>query len=375
MLNFRHLFLLVILLFAFSDITLGRDTRTEIRIPDITGYFTLKCDFHTHTVFSDGNVWPTLRVEEAWCEGLDAISITDHIEYQPHKADVPTQHNRPYEIALPRAEELGIILIRGTEITRQMPPGHINAIFLQDINPLDTENWRDAVKAANAQGAFVFWNHPGWRQPDEIPIWYDEHTELVQQRQIQGIEVVNWDSHYSKVQPWAQEKNLTLMGNSDVHGSTNMAFDFAKGEHRPMTLVFAKEKTAAAIKDALFDRCTSVYFENKLIGPEKYLKALFEASVRIVNPEVKLKDKKRVFVQIHNQSQIDFELISRTEPAEVSLPKDITLAAGQTVVLRIDKKSTPQNGKQEIGLPFTVTNLLIGEQTGLPVDLKVRIEF
>jgi hypothetical protein len=36
--------------------------RREINIPDILGYKTLKCDFHIHTVFSDGDVWPTVRV-------------------------------------------------------------------------------------------------------------------------------------------------------------------------------------------------------------------------------------------------------------------------------------------------------------------------
>ena len=119
------------LLISSSVIAFGApplNARTTLHIPDIPGYMTLKCDFHLHTVFSDGTVWPTIRVQEAWRDGLDAISITDHIEYQPHKADIPTNHNRPYEIARPAAESADIILIRGAEITRSMPPGHINAI-------------------------------------------------------------------------------------------------------------------------------------------------------------------------------------------------------------------------------------------------------
>lgn len=48
-----------------------------------TGFHVLKCDFHTHTIFSDGRVWPTMRVDEAWKDGLDAIAITDHIEVRP----------------------------------------------------------------------------------------------------------------------------------------------------------------------------------------------------------------------------------------------------------------------------------------------------
>ena len=61
------------------------NVRNEISIPGFDQYQTLKCDFHIHTVFSDGHVWPTMRVAEAWQEGLDAISITDHIEYRPLK--------------------------------------------------------------------------------------------------------------------------------------------------------------------------------------------------------------------------------------------------------------------------------------------------
>ena len=111
--------------------------RKEIRIPDILGYQSLKCDFHMHTIFSDGIVWPTFRVDEAWEEGLDAIAITDHIENQPSKKFVTGDHNASYEIALERATEKNILLIQAGEITRKMPPGHLNAIFVDDVNLLD----------------------------------------------------------------------------------------------------------------------------------------------------------------------------------------------------------------------------------------------
>ncbi len=158
--------------------------RTPVRIPDLPGYRTLKCDFHIHTVFSDGKVWPDIRAEEAWREGLDAIAITDHIEYQPHKADLPTAHNRSFEIARPHGEALQLLVIRGSEITRDMPPGHLNAIFLSDARALEVEHWRDAVAEAHRQGAFIFWNHPGWtgQQPDGVARWYPEllhHAELL----------------------------------------------------------------------------------------------------------------------------------------------------------------------------------------------------
>ena len=109
----------------------------EIKLPNILGYKTLKCDFHMHTVFSDGIVWPTYRVIEAWEEGLDAIAITDHIEKQPSKKYVSGDHNASYEIAKQLAIEKNILLVHSGEVTRSMPPGHLNALFLSDVNLLD----------------------------------------------------------------------------------------------------------------------------------------------------------------------------------------------------------------------------------------------
>jgi predicted metal-dependent phosphoesterase TrpH len=174
----RLVFLAIVL--VFSGTGLGA-VRSEIKIPDISGYVVVKCDFHNHTVFSDGGVWPTVRAEEAWREGLDAIALTDHLEHHPHEQDIRINPNRPYEIAKPKADSLGLTIIRGAEITRDMPPGHFNALFLKDANALAVKDWRDAIKAAVDQDAFIFWNHPGWvgQQPDGKSIWYEEHTQLM----------------------------------------------------------------------------------------------------------------------------------------------------------------------------------------------------
>ena len=69
-----------------------------INLPDIPGYITLKCDFHMHTVFSDGNVWPTVRIDEAIRDGLDAIAITDHLEYLSNKDYIPVDLNAAWKI-------------------------------------------------------------------------------------------------------------------------------------------------------------------------------------------------------------------------------------------------------------------------------------
>src|SRR5688500_3882608 len=95
--------------------------RQALPVPDLPGFQTLKGDFHLHTVFSDGNVWPTVPVQEAWRDGLDVIALTEHAEYQPHAKDVNIDLLRSHAIAKPMADQLGIVLVTGMEITKPDP--------------------------------------------------------------------------------------------------------------------------------------------------------------------------------------------------------------------------------------------------------------
>src|SRR5437867_9053026 len=139
--------------------------RDPLPVPDLPGFKTLKADFHLHTVFSDGEVWPTVHVRDAWRDGLDAVALTDHVEYHPHASDVGVDLLRPYAVARPLADELGIILIPGVEITRPAPgspatipvgSGHFNALFVTDPKALEVPDLEEALRRAQAQGAFVF---------------------------------------------------------------------------------------------------------------------------------------------------------------------------------------------------------------------------
>ena len=297
--------------------------RKEIKIPDIQGYRTLKCDFHMHTVFSDGIVWPEVRVDEAWQEGLDAIAITDHIENQPSRMFISGDHNASYELALNEAKEKDIILIRAGEITRKMPPGHLNALFLNDVNKLDVADPLESIKEAKKQGAFILWNHPGWKaqQPDTC-MWWPIHQELYKNGLINGIEVFNEKEYYPVVLDWCLNRKLAVMCNSDIHNISSAVYDLEKG-HRPMTLVFAKERTAESIKEAMLAARTVAFFNNKLAGSEDLLKAIFEASLKIRKTGVFNADKHELF-EITNNSAIPFEIENNqgnilTVPAESSL--------------------------------------------------------
>ena len=60
-------------------------TSNKIVIPNAGEYLVLKGDFHIHTTFSDGSVWPTTRVQEAKWEGLDFLTVTDHLDSRHRK--------------------------------------------------------------------------------------------------------------------------------------------------------------------------------------------------------------------------------------------------------------------------------------------------
>ncbi len=359
----KHYFIYLILFVIISPLTAISQTRvrTPVKIPDIPGFLTLKCDFHMHTVFSDGNVWPSIRAEEAWRHGLNAIAITDHIEYLPHKGDILTNHNRSSEIAKAHGVDLNITVIKGSEITRDMPPGHLNAIFLKESSTLETETWRQAVNAAYHQGAFIFWNHPRplGHQKDSIGRWYAEHSEMMENKWLHGIEVVNQRQYYPEAHRWCLEKNLTMLSNSDIHDPIQMNFNIAGGEHRPITLVFAKNNTEEAIKEALLSQRTAVYWENKVIGKEEYLTPIFNNSIKIENKPIVLKEKNRIYVQISNHSEINYELELNGEINDVHIPEKVTLYGGKTILFDIRKKDMKLRGEKRLRLPYEVKNLLI----------------
>lgn len=335
--------------------------RDEVEFPDILGYETLVCDFHMHTVFSDGRVWPNVRVDEAWRQGYDVIAITDHIEYKPHEETVSAEMNVSYEIAEPAAKAADILFPMGAELTRETPPGHFNAVFLADIRPLDTEQLVDAIKAANEQGAFVFWNHPNWKGPERGQ-WQDFHETLYQNRWLHGVEVVNGDDYDPAVHKMALEKNLTMLGNSDIHSPSLIELSSAEN-HRVATLVFAKAKTLDAVKEALFAGRTTVWHEDLLIGKEEYLDAIFQAAVDAAPSHYR--DEEAVWVKVKNRADINIDL-KRTGTLG---PREIELAADATTLLKIK----PESAERELVLQYTADNLLITPDKGLPIEITIPL--
>jgi len=323
--------------------------RQIINIPDVGEFKILKADFHMHTVFSDGQVWPNVRVQEAWQEGLDAISLTEHVEILPFRQDVKVNTTRSYDLAKRMADENNIILIKGTEITRNTPPGHFNAIFINHsegfIADLDSERDDEAIGKVIDQNAFIIWDHPGWRAStiEGSYEWVDFVDRLHKNKALGGIEVFNGFSFFKKALDWAVDKNLAVIGNSDIHNLIAHTYDLdADHVNRTMTLVFAKERTAESIREALDAGRTVAWASKYLAGKEEHVVSLFNACVSIgtahhsvVRKDQSGRELKTNYYEIVNKSDLYFELeLTKGDGTEEiilypSSSQMITAAAGQ----------------------------------------------
>ncbi len=342
-----------------------------IEFPDVPGYLTLKCDFHLHTVFSDGSVWPNIRVQEALRDGLDAIAVTDHLEYQPHKEDIPhPDRNRSYQIAVEEASGEPLIVLNGSEVTRDMPPGHSNAIFLADANRLLQDDAVAVFREAQRQGGFTFWNHPNWtaQRPDGVASLTDLHRMLIREGLLHGIEVVNDLTYSDEALQIALDHDLTIIGTSDIHGLVDWQYNVPYGGHRPITLVFATERSAAGIKDALQARRTVVWFNNTLIGREEHLLPLIHASLSVTAASY-LGDTAVLSVMIENTSDVEYILDNQTDYAFHAASDVLTIKPNNTT--RIDIKTLARHSS--ISLVFEVLNAVTAPNTHPEVVLEVSV--
>jgi len=354
--RFKTIISLLLLLSA----PVAGQVRHEIRFPDPPGYKVLKCDFHMHTVFSDGLVWPTVRVNEAWQEGLDAIAITDHIEYQPHRAEVTGSHNRPYELAVDLARQRDILLVRGSEITRETPPGHFNVFFTKDNQPLDNKDFYEVFNQGEAQNAFIMWNHPGW-QGEQRGRWGEEQTRLLEKRQLHGIEICNGGEYYIEAHRMAMERGLPMLGSSDIHEPAPTT-EQEKAGHRTMTLALARERSLPALREALDAGRTIVWWRDLLIGREANLRALFDSCVEVGTPYLRQGDA--LWLKITNRCDAAIEL-ERVGPGH---PRQISLPAGSSAVVKLTGAG-PQPPEKAT---YKATNFLVNVGQPLEVELAVQ---
>ena len=351
-------------------------SRKELFLPQVNGYNVYKADLHTHTVFSDGQVLPTYRVQEAWKDGLDVMAVTEHIEHRPHEATfvdylerytaenrkeaknhrgigykpldedgIMVDLNYSYKLAKKEAARFGLTIIPGTEITRSGTKiGHFNALFTTDNNLLFDLKPVEAMRKAKAQGALIMHNHPGWSRTN---VDYTKvELEAYEAGLIDGVEVVNGGEFYPDIIDRVRERGLFIAANTDIHGTT--ASDYRMyGYRRPMTLILAADKSLEYLKEALQARRTIAFAFNTLSGSKELLEAFFKASVKCERL------KGNTFI-LTNTTDIPY-VIQQENANPVILDGD------SSIRLAIPKGSET--------LKFSVNNMWVGSKQNLVIEL------
>ncbi len=361
-----------------------KGVRNEIYIPKVKGYNVYKADLHTHTIYSDGDITPALRVNEAWCDGLDIIAITDHMEYRrvereifqymkdyidpayrgkgavntnvlnrdPDSNGILVDFNVASTAAEKEAKRLGLMAIKGVEITRGKL-GDYNALFTTDNNALYDPNLEQTIRNARAQGAFIIHNHPQYSKNTESTL--PPHCEdFYAKGLIDGIELANGFTHYNRLFDFCFKGKYTPFATSDAHYLITARFPNAGKEYyRNMTLILAKNRTDKAIKEALKAGRTIAYSANMLIGTEKLLLELFEACVEVEKVGT---DWKKLGVLVRNKSSLPFA-VSKDGKNEYIVP------ANGTAMVYV--------GRNDKVLNLTITNMLCGDKKSPKVSFKL----
>ncbi len=363
---------------------------SQIALPAIPGFHTLKGDLHLHTVFSDGHVWPSFRVYEANRDGLDFIALTDHVDYEGNPKEIERDYNRAFDLAVAAAKGTRLIVLRGGEISPRTPPYHANAIFLQNANTLPTPYMSETkgsfvmkAKPSNAelmapfieasrQGAFIIYNHPAYLYDwNETTMGADLmtpfHRSLLRQGMLHGVEVVNSGRYYKKAHRIAMEHNLTLIAGSDEHSDIANTH---KGSHRPMTLVFSRDSTAAGIREAMLARRTAIYFKDFIIGRKAEIEPFFHSAVTATVEQSQRHNEPLLLVHLANSSDIAFNIRASGKYDVDNLPLGrIILAprATTTIVIR-----TLWDFPPSVTIQILVENLITGPDEMLDTSVAVR---
>ena len=188
------------------------------------------------------------------------------------------------------------------------------------------------------------------------------HADNAKNGLLHGIEIANGSTYSEEAFQVALDHGLALIGVSDVHDLIDWDYQPHKGGHRPVTLVFTKEKSATAIQQALFANRTVVWFKNLLIGREEQLLPLLKASLGIsklnYRPETSVAE-----VTVTNASDADFDLRYVGDYTFMFSADRIRIPAHDAVTLLIK----PGRTLDSLDLEFIVENALVapGEQPSI----------
>ena len=296
-----------------------RMSRTELRFPRLGDFEVVTGDFHIHTLYSEGTVMPSVRLYEAWTEGLDVVAITDHVEFL--RTAMPEKKGRAFEEVGELAKALDLVLIRGAEVStvysaeRELM-SQVTArkntdfivLFVKDENALFAP-FDVAMERARQQGCVNIWAHPGrdWRPIPQrfLDMGWLHGIELRNTGGAAGTEVdeVSGRRLYPQVAEWARDKKLAIIASSDVHSPAQ--FEREPGQPRDYTLLLVRERSPEGVREAILAQRTMTWFEGVLWGSAENLALLAGEALTVesINVAGKLQG-----LRVRNRCSFPFEV-------------------------------------------------------------------
>lgn len=208
----------------------------------IGGYHVLAGDFHVHSFPS---TWSTLSpidtVIEARHRGLDVIAMTPHDSIWAAKLGAWFARRTG-----------GPIVIAGEEITA--PRYHLIGLGMTDPIPSGVP-LADAIVSVHAQGGVAIVAHPyemDWLAAGAPELDALDGAELVRPEALVDDEAA------ARLRGFFARGSFTAIGSSDFHGLGPMGF--------ARTWVFARERSAQGVIDALREGRTVVYGRDRIHG-------------------------------------------------------------------------------------------------------------
>jgi hypothetical protein len=203
---------------------------------------------------------------------------------------------------------------------------------------------------------------------------WPEHKKILKEGYMDAIEIYNMACGYTpEGHEWALKHNLAMLGNSDCHAPFFMEIDYLHGAHRPITLVFAKEKSIKGIREALDDCRSAVFAEGMVYGREQELRPLLEACLKVNSVQFKAKE---VVIEFENVSSIPVTLTKGAGSEDtwyaryVVIPPFTTYTYKARPLLDGDKQPAFDKAITEYSVNFVAENFYIG--AGKPLSFSVK---
>ena len=321
-------------------------------------------------------------MREAWADGLDVMAVTEHLEYRPHEKNyvkylkgyvkkgaeaknynfvsvnrpasadaINVDLNYPVEVARKAAKMYGLTIIPGIEITRKEGEySHFNALFTTDNLAVFATETIESIRNAKKQGALVMHNHPGWTHKDMKMTKFEK--EVYKEGLLDGIEIMNGTEFYPQAIERAKKYNLFMSSNTDVHYPSAERYE-RYGALRNMTIIYAKDKSLASLREAIEARRTLALSFGTLAGDEELVRKFFAAAVTACKTEVDQKGRAQVILT--NHSSVEWLLSREGEKMMILEPKS-------SIIIRT--RSSKSNA-------ITVLNTWCGENQHLVYDFNL----